>query len=192
MAAKQKQDNFIRNALFIGLGSWLLLKNIVPIFKVQSTHASANGSNDDMIAPPYFSPEETAERSYYPDNPYPLPPENDGNDGNNDEGKMQIEPPLPLPELGPPLSDPPTPLPIKPPIPMPIVKKKVASSSIKGIFMDMLDEFELGDRTWFYSSQDMIDGERPFPERMAHVSSCCNFIPTRKKRAEEPTEKIYY
>ncbi|MFK5855776.1 MAG: hypothetical protein QM503_06570 [Bacteroidota bacterium] len=75
----------------------------------------------------------------------------------------------------------------------PITEKSDIISSIKGVFVDMVNELMLGDKTWYYSQQDVINMERLKPiGSSTRNPQCCEFVKNNQKENQLPTKDIFY
>ena len=75
----------------------------------------------------------------------------------------------------------------------PIKKTSTIASTMKGIFFDMFNELMLGDKTWYYSQQDIINMERlkPFDSNIPNPH-CCKFIENNQSEKQLPNKEIFY
>ena len=75
----------------------------------------------------------------------------------------------------------------------PITEKSDIISSIKGVFVDMVNELMLGDKTWYYSQQDVINMEKLKPIGSNTPNPhCCEFVENNEKENQLPTKEIFY
>lgn len=75
----------------------------------------------------------------------------------------------------------------------PIESKTSLISSMKGVFFNMFNELMLGDRTWYFSQQDIINMERLHPKRVNMQNpSCSKFVKSTPRVNQLPNKEIFY
>jgi len=75
---------------------------------------------------------------------------------------------------------------------LPIASKTTVISAMKGVFFDMINEMMLGDRTWFYSQQDVIDMEKIKTYRNSANNHCCDFVENNEVAERQHYKEIFY
>jgi len=75
----------------------------------------------------------------------------------------------------------------------PIASKTSLVSSMKGVFFNMFNELMLGDRTWYFSQQDIINMERLHPNVGSKQNpSCSKSVKSNSKVNQLPNKEIFY